>query len=294
MAGSTKNANDTYSMILSKYQPLGQLAWETEFTVNDDGNVHVGSMAFDASGNILVVGSAYNGSTNGYDLLLVKFDDSGDEIWHRLHNGPANSYDFGAAVTCDAANNDVYVTGGAFASLLDLDAVVIRYDSSTYLGGTGEDVGTGLDVVTLGARHYIVTVGRTRSVAHDYPTAQETLLTYYNSTYQGGQYDGVITKIITNSIIVDLTEAERFMGGIVLAPNPCTDVLRIQFLDPADTSEGEVSICDLTGRVMLRASLLDINRRQGFVNTKSLPDGTYVLHISHPKGSWAGKFIKLK
>lgn len=130
VAGSTKNAAGTYSMILSRYQASGLLAWETEFTVNDTGNVHVGSIALDASGNILVVGSAYNGATNGYDLLLVKFDDSGNEIWHQLHNGPANSYDFGAAVACDATNDDVYVTGGAFATFLDMDAVVIRYDSS--------------------------------------------------------------------------------------------------------------------------------------------------------------------
>jgi len=260
------------------------------------------------------------------DLFLAKFSNNGILLHSRFFGGSGNERtdEFalssqesqpGNALVVDADGN-IFVTGSTTNGLPVLwptphpawyfpdysgstDAFVAAFASNfkleycTYLGGTGEDVGTGLDVVTLGARHYIVTVGRTRSVAHDYPTAQETLLTYYNSTYQGGQYDGVITKIITNSIIVDLTEAERFMGGIVLAPNPCTDVLRIQFLDPADHSEGEVSVCDLTGRVVLRVSLLDIDR-QGFVNTKSLPDGTYVLHISHPKGNWVRKFIKLK
>lgn len=58
-------------------------AWETELTVNDDSNMHVSSMALSASGNILVIGSAHNGATTGYDLLLIKFD--GELFKSRLH-----------------------------------------------------------------------------------------------------------------------------------------------------------------------------------------------------------------
>ena len=129
VAASTLNSSGTYSMILSKYQSTGTLVWDEEFTADTLGNVHAGAMAFDASGNIVVTGSAYNGSTNGYDLYVAKYNTSGAKLWHRLHNGPANSYDFGAALACDT-NGDIFVTGGAFQSALDMNAVTIRYNSS--------------------------------------------------------------------------------------------------------------------------------------------------------------------
>ncbi|MFN0033529.1 MAG: hypothetical protein ACKVUS_00595, partial [Saprospiraceae bacterium] len=130
VARSVLNASTTYSMNLSKYASSGTLSWAATFDVNTGGDVYVGAMAFDPAGNILVTGSAYNGTTNNYDLFVVKYGPTGTQLWNRLHNGPANAYDFGAAVACDAANGDVYVTGGAFQTALNPNVVTIRYNPS--------------------------------------------------------------------------------------------------------------------------------------------------------------------
>ncbi len=129
IARSVLNSSNTYSMLLTKYNTSGTTAWTATFGVNTGGDVYVGAMTFDASGNILITGSAYNGTTNNNDLFVVKYNTSGTQQWYRLHNGPANTYDFGAAVACDASG-DVYVTGGAFQTVLNPNVVTIRYNSS--------------------------------------------------------------------------------------------------------------------------------------------------------------------
>lgn len=58
VAGSTLNTSGTYSMILTKYSSTGTALWNATFDVNTAGNVHVGAIALDPSGNILVTGSA--------------------------------------------------------------------------------------------------------------------------------------------------------------------------------------------------------------------------------------------
>jgi|GEM_PF-2854457 len=129
VAGSTLNISNTYSMLLSKYSSTGILQWSDTFAINMAGNMHVGDITLDPSGNILITGSAYNGSTNNYDLFTVKYNSSGTKLWHQLYNGAGNAYDFGAAVTC-ASNGDVFVTGGAWQTSTNMNAVTIRYNSS--------------------------------------------------------------------------------------------------------------------------------------------------------------------
>ncbi|MCC7505283.1 MAG: hypothetical protein IT259_08280 [Saprospiraceae bacterium] len=131
VATSTLNsaASSTYGMLLSKYSSGGSLLWSVTYTLNTAGNVHVGDVAIDASGNVLVTGAAYNGSANNYDLFVVKYSPSGTQQWSKTYNGAGNSYDGGAALVCDS-NNDVFVTGAAWTSSTNVDVVTIRYNSS--------------------------------------------------------------------------------------------------------------------------------------------------------------------
>ena len=130
VAGSTLGSSvSTYVLILSKYNARGTLQWSSTFTVNTGGNVHAGAITLDPSGNVLITGSAYNGTTNGYDLFVAKFNDSGTKLWHQLYNGGGNSYDGGTAVVC-GSNSNVYVSGGASQSATNVDVVTICYNSS--------------------------------------------------------------------------------------------------------------------------------------------------------------------
>ena len=129
VAGSSLNTSNTHSLLLTKYLSNGTESWHTSFTVNTDGDVYVGAITLDGTGNVLLTGSAYNGSTNNYDLFVVKFNTSGTKLWHVLYNGAGNSYDSGSAIIC-GSNNEVFVTGAAWTSSTNIDAVTIGYNSS--------------------------------------------------------------------------------------------------------------------------------------------------------------------
>ena len=154
VASSSLNTSGTYSMRLTKYGSSGAESWNADFTVNTGGNVHVGAIALDPSENILITGSAYNGSTNNYDLFTAKYNPSGAKLWHALHNGAGNSFDGGTAIAC-ASNSDVFVTGGAWASLVNVDMVTIGYNSSgtnlwtrTYDNASLSDAGGAVSVAS--------------------------------------------------------------------------------------------------------------------------------------------------
>ena len=77
IATSTLNSSNTHSVTLSKHSSVGALLWSAVFAVNTGGNAYVGGLALDPSGNVLVTGSTYNGSTPGYDLFTFKYSSTG-------------------------------------------------------------------------------------------------------------------------------------------------------------------------------------------------------------------------
>jgi len=90
------------------------------------------AMAFDPSGNVIVVGKAFAGEQR-FDIATVKYDAQGNELWRRIHNGPANNDDEPVAVATDDLGN-VFVAGisplAAEGNDLYFDYVTINYDSS--------------------------------------------------------------------------------------------------------------------------------------------------------------------
>lgn len=125
-ASSVLLSTDNYGMRLIQYTSSGVTGWVANFDLGAGGTTHVGGITLDPSGNILVTGSAYNGSTNGHDLFLVKYNSSGTKLWHQTYNGAGTGTDAGAAVICNSSG-DIFVTGVANQSALDVDALTLCY-----------------------------------------------------------------------------------------------------------------------------------------------------------------------
>ncbi|USN44960.1 MAG: SBBP repeat-containing protein [Candidatus Woesearchaeota archaeon] len=79
------------------------LLWNRTLNLSD--HVWFYDIAHD-SGNIYLVGGIENGVTP--DMLTLKYDSSGNEIWNVTYDG--GSYELGYGVTVDSSGN-VYVTG---------------------------------------------------------------------------------------------------------------------------------------------------------------------------------------
>jgi hypothetical protein len=135
-------------------------------------------------------------------------------------------------------------------------------------------------------------VGRTTLTSNDYPTAKEVPLSYYNSAYLDGQFDGVITKIGTPAILVGTKEQILPQHSAVLSPNPCNEALMVN-IDGAllDDHPEYVSIYDVTGKMVLHTKNTSGTTRLR-IDTRDLPSGTYLLSISFATGQWTGTFVK--
>jgi hypothetical protein len=192
-------------------------------TAEDDGN----AIAVDASGNAYVTGqtkstnfptaNALHGSTaGGFDVFVTELSADGSTLIYSTYIG-GSSDDSGNAIAVDGSGN-AFVAGGtnssnfptqspfqgtfggvadAFALKLNSTGSALTY--STFIGGTGNDVATGLALDSTG-NAYIV--GSTTST--DFPTQspiQSGLL---------GSSNGFVTKLNASGGALDYS---TYLGG---------------------------------------------------------------------------------
>lgn len=110
VASTTFNdVTEVYDLLLQKFNSGGTLIWSTQYNITSGGNVLVGDLILDSSGNPIFTGSVDNGA-NSYDALTMKFSTSGTVTWSHTWNGTADDYDAGTSVVVDGSDN-VYITG---------------------------------------------------------------------------------------------------------------------------------------------------------------------------------------
>ena len=114
----------------------------------------------DASGNVYIAGATMNGSNN-YDILVVKYNSTGDQLWIQQYNGAGNGNDMAVGLYIDASGY-VYITG-TVTTATNVDAVTIKYNSSgtqqwlTTYNGTGGAFDTGADIITDASGNVYIT-----------------------------------------------------------------------------------------------------------------------------------------
>ena len=185
-------------------------------------------LALDAAGNIYVAGTGYSGypvtvgafqpsAAGSSDAIVTKLNSSGSTLVYSTFLG-GNGGDQGLGIALDTAGN-AYVTGSAgsldfpitteaaksptgpytevFVTKFNTTGTALAY--STYVGGSGNDVGRAIAVDGAGAAYV---AGQTNS--NDFPVtlgAPQTIL--------GGDYDAILFKLSATGRLVYST----LMGG---------------------------------------------------------------------------------
>lgn len=102
----------------------GKLLWRA-FAAGPDDNGQASSAAFDAAGDLVVVGAIAFAAT-GFDVAVVKLDGAtGVERWHRYVDGSAHDFDFGTQLAV-TASGDVVAVGGVVNTESGNDVLVVR------------------------------------------------------------------------------------------------------------------------------------------------------------------------
>lgn len=122
----------TIGIITLKYNSSGVFQWVKSYSHPTGYKwAESNSITTDNIGNSYITGFTYSG-TDTYDLLLIKYNPSGNEEWIKIEDGPAGQNDFGQRVRI-GQNGDLYV-GGAMAvlngSIVQFDIVLSRYSTN--------------------------------------------------------------------------------------------------------------------------------------------------------------------
>ena len=173
ITGSTTSfGSGQADVFLLKYTSDGTLVFSKTWggQQNDYGN----GVAVDIQDNVYVVGSTSSYGAGQSDVVLLKFDPSGNLLFQQTWGGSQN--DYGTGVVVDAAG-DAYVAGYTFsrgATPGISSVVLLKYDPSGNLllnrmwGGTQNDFSSGIAVDIAGNLYvtgYTFSYGVTPGVA---------------------------------------------------------------------------------------------------------------------------------
>ncbi|MBT7497566.1 PQQ-binding-like beta-propeller repeat protein, partial [Candidatus Woesearchaeota archaeon] len=143
VTGYTQSYGDGgVDVLLAKFNSSGNELWTKSV---GGASVEWGYDVIEISGGFVVTGYTHSYGSSDADVLLIKFDSSGNELWTKYLSG--NSDDEGHAVV-EASDGGFVVTGRTKSyGGIDIDVLLVKFDSSgnelwtKSLGGGLTDIG---------------------------------------------------------------------------------------------------------------------------------------------------------
>lgn len=164
VGGVTSNAGQDFAGLILKYNAAGDFQWARTLATGIEE--HVRSLCLDSDGNVYATGLTYLAdSGTKQNVLLVKFNGDGDDIWQRSWGG--DDQDWGNAIACDG-NDGLYVCGRVDFR----DGLILKYTTAGDLvwakawGGIQMDEFYGISVDDFGD---VYVTGGVRSVGNENP-----------------------------------------------------------------------------------------------------------------------------
>ncbi len=110
-----------------KYNADGVRLWQRHYTLAGRKSAErIAAIAVDVHANVYVTGSG-GGAGGGSDIITIKYDPDGRELWAARYNGPANRDETAMCLVIDE-EGQVCVGGNARNSNGDLDYLVLKYN----------------------------------------------------------------------------------------------------------------------------------------------------------------------
>jgi hypothetical protein len=187
-----KNPTDSNNAIIIKYNAAGTLKWT--YTYNGPGSRHDAVLTMATANNaILVCGLTWVNSTNKYDMLAIRVDSSGNQVWTR-------TYDY--LNLNDAAHNmylnagALFVAGGVQSGTTTYKYAVLKLSPATGVisttavaGGTGFGIDQVADIQSDNTGNIFITGSVFNATTlYDFRTIKlDTALNIvWSASYDGG------------------------------------------------------------------------------------------------------------
>lgn len=114
-----------YEYATVKYDCSGHQVWARRYDGPGTRLDVAHTLALDGSGNVYVSGPSWDDETY-YDYATIKYSPSGDQLWVKRFDGPANDYDVAHAMVLDG-NGNFYVAGWSVGVETHYDFTTIKY-----------------------------------------------------------------------------------------------------------------------------------------------------------------------
>ncbi len=131
-AGYTKVIDQKRDMLLVKWDPATcDTVWTRTYNyINQSDRAE--SMVLDAAGNIYITGRSDSNpvdSADNNDIVTIKYDSNGNQLWLQRYNGTGNLKDEPAKIILDNAGN--VIVAGRTENIHDDDFIILKYNANT-------------------------------------------------------------------------------------------------------------------------------------------------------------------
>lgn len=258
--------NSDTNILVLKYNSLGTQQWSQTIDGAGHGKDIGNSVATDLSGNIFVAGTVDNDnqtSTLNNDIIILKYDPLGNQIWNNIYNNVSNLDDEAEEIKLDSFG-DVFLTGysDSISNLgLQYDYLVLKYLSNGTLSNQYRYNGNAND--------------------KDIPsTIQLDGLYFYIS---GASVDSINQKemvTLRKSFDPHASIDEFNISTVVIYPNPAQNYITIEL--KSENSFTDYSLFDLSGKQLItNAELLKKNK----IDISCFQPGIYFIKLNSDFGS---------
>lgn len=125
---SPRNDWINYDYCTIKYNSAGVQQWVARYNGTGDTVDQARAIGLDESLNVYVTGRSYDWTTKS-DIVTIKYNNQGEELWLRRYNGPANDEDQAYAMAV-SRQGDVYVGGYRSGFGTHWDYCLIKYNNA--------------------------------------------------------------------------------------------------------------------------------------------------------------------
>ncbi len=224
VASQSETYSTGYDYATIKYTPSGFESWVSRYTGPGDSTDAPTSITLDMAGNIYVTGSS-TGSTSRDDIVTIKYNSIGTELWVARYNGTGNSLDIAYSIAVDYLGN-TFVGGRSMGASLNYDFIVLKYDpngnllwASRYNGPNNlTDYGYAMMVDNSGSVYITGGSGSTTAL-YDYATVK-----YDNN----GNLEWVIRYSTAVSEIAYCIGLDRY-GNIFVTGTGSNDIITVKY-----------------------------------------------------------------
>jgi uncharacterized delta-60 repeat protein len=279
VTGVTQSVITDTNVVTIKYDPNGNQLWSQVFNGNSQGTDVGKFLAVDQSNNVVVCGNSdsdADAATLNDDILLLKYDGTGNLLWQQSYSATTNSDDLVEELRINAANEIVVV--GESDSLTsngsNYDFITLAYNASG----------------TLFKSFRFEGIAALKDIPSTMFINNAEIFVSGGTINQNKQRDLVTIKYSTDPNAGIGSNENLFTWNVF--PNPSNGVFSAS-MNLMDQQEiVNIRICDLKG-TEIPFSFIEQNNSIYFDASK-LPSNVYFLTIQGTKNTYQEKLIIIK